>query len=162
MVSEPKLTATDVHQLIAQAGANHNLDVDLLARFLDAHPNAVVDLAARMTNVQYQSVRDYDKVRAFFIRYQDRLLYGTDTAQNSSDKGPALRREAHANWLRDWRYLNTEQTFRVPELDAPVHGLALPRDVVRKIYATNAERWYGNPWQTVESRAATPSSKESK
>ncbi len=137
-------------------------NVDRLAAFLDRYPNAVVDLAARMGQLQYQSNQDKDKIRRFFIRYQDRLLYGTDTAQNSSDKGPALRREAHANWLRDWRYLNTEQTFRVPELDAPVHGLALPRDVVRKIYATNAERWYGNPWQTVESRAATPSSKESK
>jgi hypothetical protein len=136
--------------------------VDRLAVFLDRYPNAVVDLAARMGQVQFQSNQDKDKVRRFFIRYQDRLLYGTDTAQNSSDKGPALRREAHANWLRDWRYLNTEQTFRVPELDAPVHGLALPRDVVRKIYAANAERWYGNPWHAVESRAATTSSKESK
>jgi hypothetical protein len=58
-----------------------------------------------------------------------------------------LRREAHATWLRDWRYLNTDETFRVPELDAPVRGLGLPRDVVRKIYSSNAERWFGNPWQ---------------
>ena len=121
--------------------------VDRLAAFLDRYPNAVVDLAARMGQVQFQSNQDRDKVRRFFIRYQDRLLYGTDTAQNTSDKGPELRREAHATWLRDWRYLNTEQTFKDPELDSPVHGLGLPRDVVRKIYSANAERWYGNPWR---------------
>jgi hypothetical protein len=136
--------------------------VDRVAAFLDRYPNAVVDLAARMGQVQFQSNQDEDKVRRFFIRYRDRLLYGTDTAQNASDKSPALRRETHANWLRDWRYLNTGESFKVPELDAPVHGLELPRDVIRKIYATNAERWFGNPWQAVVSRAATPSSKESK
>jgi predicted TIM-barrel fold metal-dependent hydrolase len=122
----------------------------------------VVDLAARMGQVEYQSNQDRDKVRRFFIRYQDRLLYGTDTAQNVEDKSQELRREAHENWLRDWRYLNTEQSFSVPELDAPVHGLGLPREVIRKIYSANAERWYGNPWHAAESRSAASPSRESK
>jgi hypothetical protein len=56
--------------------------VDELAKFLDAYPNATVDLAARMTQVQYQSKSDREKVRSFFIRYQDRLLYGTDLTEN--------------------------------------------------------------------------------
>ena len=46
-----------------------------LAKFLDRYPLAVVDLAARMGQVQYQSNRERAAVRAFFIRYQDRLLY---------------------------------------------------------------------------------------
>jgi predicted TIM-barrel fold metal-dependent hydrolase len=121
--------------------------VDELARFLDAHPNAVVDLAARMGQVQYQSNQDRGKVRRFFIRYQDRLLYGTDLTQEAGAKGADIRREAHEVWLRDWRYLTTGATQRVPELDAPVRGLALPRDVIRRIYATNAERWFGAAWQ---------------
>jgi hypothetical protein len=136
--------------------------VDKLAAFLDRYPNAVVDLAARMGQVQSQSNQDREKVRRFFIRYQDRLLYGTDTAQNAKDKGQELRREAHATWLRDWRYLNTKETFKDPELDAPVHGLGLPRDVVRKIYSANAERWYGNPWHAAEPHSAAPSPQVSK
>jgi len=120
--------------------------VDELAAFLDRYPNTVVDLAARMGQVQFQSNRDRGKVRRFFIRHQDRLLYGTDLTQEAGGDPGELRREAHATWLRDWRYLNTRQTFRVPELDAPVRGLGLPKSVVRKIYATNAERWFGNPW----------------
>ena len=131
--------------------------VDRLAAFLDRYPNSVVDLAARMGQVQFQSNQDRDKVRRFFIRYQDRLLYGTDTAQNAGDKSRDVRREAHENWLRDWRYLNTGQTFKVPELDAPVHGLGLPRDVIRKIYAANAERWYGDPWHASEAGSAARS-----
>jgi hypothetical protein len=121
--------------------------VDELAAFLDRYPNAVVDLAARMGQVQFQSNRHRGKVRRFFIRYQDRLLYGTDLTQEEGGDPRELRQEAHATWLRDWRYLNTDQSFSVPELDSPVRGLGLPRSVVRKIYSSNAERWFGNPWR---------------
>jgi hypothetical protein len=34
--AQPKLTDADVHELIARAGANHNLDVDLLASVVQA------------------------------------------------------------------------------------------------------------------------------
>ena len=121
--------------------------VDELATFLDRYPNTVVDLAARMGQVQFQSNRDRDKVRRFFVRYHDRLLYGSDLTQEQGGDPGELRREAHATWLRDWRYLNTSQRFRVPELDAPVRGLGLPKSVVRKIYSANAERWFGSPWR---------------
>ncbi|MDE2220580.1 MAG: amidohydrolase family protein, partial [Gammaproteobacteria bacterium] len=121
--------------------------VDELARFLDAHPDAVVDLAARMGQVQYQSNRNRVKVRHFFVRYQDRLLYGTDLTQEPGVDAAAIRRQAHAVWMRDWLYLSTASVQRVPELDAPVRGLALPRAVLRKIYAGNAERWFGAAWK---------------
>jgi Amidohydrolase len=124
--------------------------VDRLAAFLDRYPNTVVDLAARMGQVQYQSNLDPGKVRGFFIHYQDRLLYGTDLSQDPGANPQELRREAHATWLRDWRYLATSATFRVPELDAPVHGLSLPKDVLLKIYSGNAERWFGDPWHPSE------------
>jgi hypothetical protein len=130
--------------------------VDKLAAFLDRYPNAVVDLAARMGQLQYQSNQDLAKVRRFFIRYQDRLLYGTDLSQDPDADPQEVRRDAHETWLRDWQYLATGRTFRVPELDAPVHGLSLPRSVLKKVYSGNAERWFGNPW-----RAPLPHSQSS-
>ena len=63
-------------------------DVDRLGAFLDRFPDAVVDLAARMTQVQYQSLRNRGKVRDFFIRYQDRLLYGGDLTQEPAPIRP--------------------------------------------------------------------------
>jgi hypothetical protein len=117
-----------------------------LARFLDRYPSAVVDLAARMGQVQYQSNRDHAAVRAFFIRYQDRLLYGTDLTQDASAEPGTMRKEAHARWLSDWIYFNTAQTQRVAELDAPVPGLGLPRGVIDKLYHRNAERVFGAVW----------------
>ncbi len=117
-----------------------------LGAFLDRYPNAVVDVAARMGQVQFQSNQNLDAVRLFFIKYQDRLLYGTDLTQDPGADASQVKREAHEKWLADWRYLNTGETQRVPELDAPVHGLALPRDAIQKIYSRNAERWFGTVW----------------
>ena len=124
--------------------------VDVLAAFLDAHPKATVDLAARMTQVQYQSKADRDKVRRFFLRYQDRLLYGTDltespvTAADRAQNPPILpgqfKQEADQFWRSDWTYLATAGTQHVEAIAADVPGLALSRDVIDKIYYRNARR----------------------
>jgi len=120
-------------------------DVDRIAAFLDRFPNASVDMAARMSQVQYQSVRNYDKVRNFFIRYQDRLLYGTDLTLNPGEAGTdeqkaEFKRSAHETWTQDWRYLATPASQRVEIIKADVPGLALPRAVIDKVYYTNAVR----------------------
>lgn len=115
-------------------------DVDRLGAFLDRFPDATVDLAARMSQVQYQSLRDRAKVRDFFIRYQDRLLYGTDLTVNPDADPAEFRQSAHAVWTADWRYLATDGTQRVDTLKADVRGLALPREVIDKLYYRNAVR----------------------
>lgn len=120
-------------------------DVDRIAAFLDRFPNANVDMAARMSQVQYQSVHDLDKVRNFFIKYQDRLLYGTDLTLNpdeasSAEKLAEFKRSAHEVWTQDWRYLATGESQRVEVIKADVPGLALPREVIDKIYYRNSAR----------------------
>jgi predicted TIM-barrel fold metal-dependent hydrolase len=120
--------------------ASLEYDVDRIAAFLDRFPNASVDMAARMSQVQYQSVRDFEKVRGFFIKYQDRLLYGTDLTINPGDDPAQFKQEAHGFWTRDWRYLATDESQRVEMIKADVKGLALPRAVIDKIYLLNAER----------------------
>lgn len=115
-------------------------DVDRIAAFLDRFPNASVDMAARMSQVQYQSVRDFDKVRNFIITYQDRLVYGTDLTINPGDKPEEFKQEAHGFWTRDWRYLATGESQNVDVIKADVKGLALPRAVIDKIYYSNAQR----------------------
>jgi predicted TIM-barrel fold metal-dependent hydrolase len=127
--------------------------VDELARFLDRFPNANVDLAARMSNLQVQSNASYDKVRAFMIKYQDRLLYGTDlkisppqgraTTQDAMDGD--FESEADAFWRSDWRYLATPLSQRVDAINADARGLALPRSVIDKIYGSNARRIFHLP-----------------
>ena len=125
--------------------------VDELARFLDRYPNTVVDLAARMSNLQVQSNADLDKVRAFFVKYQDRILYGTDLTDSAPEPGaraqnpPAsddFAKEADKVWRADWRYLATPLAQRVDAIDADARGLALPKAVIDKIYWANARRFF--------------------
>jgi len=119
--------------------------VDEAAKFLDTYPNANIELAARMTQIQYQSTRDYAKVRNFFIKYQDRIMYGTDLTLNPGDDPAEFRSEAHKYWLSDWTYLATGGTQHIKDIAADPKGLALPKAVIDKIYYTNARREYSDP-----------------
>ena len=113
--------------------------VEQLAKFLDTYPQAVVDLAARMTNVQAQSSEHHDAVREFFIRYQDRILYATDLTQGAEGPATEVAQEAATRWRSDWKYLATAEPQQVEDLRREVRGLALPRAVIDKIYYTNAQ-----------------------
>ncbi|WDS37866.1 amidohydrolase family protein [Pseudoxanthomonas sp.] len=137
VAAHPQLKFVGAHM------ASLEYDVDVLAAFLDRYPNATVDLAARMSQVQYQSIRNREKVRDFFIRYQDRLMYGTDLTQAPDADPVVFKAEAHAYWSSDWRYLATGQSQRIEMLKADVPGLALPREVIDKIYYRNAVREFG-------------------
>ncbi|GJI89693.1 hypothetical protein [Duganella hordei] len=136
----PDLRFTGVHL------ASLEWDVDRLARFLDAHPGVNVDVAARIGQLQYQSQRDRKRVRAFLIKYQDRLMYGSDLAQSAEQDDAGFVADVDTVWRRDWRYFVTADSFAVPELDRPVRGLALPRAVVDKLYRINAEKAYPRAW----------------
>ena len=124
--------------------------IDELAKLFDKYPNATADLAARMTQVQYQSNQDRDKVRQFFLKYQDRLLYGTDLtedpldpharAQNPPADGTPFETEADKFWRSDWLYLATGESQHIEAIKADVKGLGLPKSVIDKIYYTNAHR----------------------
>jgi len=139
----PHLTFVGAHM------ASLEWSVDALAKFLDRFPNANVDLAARMTQVQYQSNRDYEKVRNFFLKYQDRLIYGTDLTLSPPDpkaraQNPPVQsdfaKEADDFWRSDWIYLATPDSQHIDAIGADARGLGLPRSVIDKIYYTNAHR----------------------
>jgi predicted TIM-barrel fold metal-dependent hydrolase len=144
VAKHPKLIFIGAHM------ASLEWSVDRLASFFDKYPNATADLAARLTQVQYQSHADRQKVRDFFIKYQDRLLYGTDLtenppdpnarAQNPPSDGKSFAAEADGFWRSDWLYLATDQVQHIDAIKADVQGLALPKSVIDKIYYTNAHR----------------------
>jgi predicted TIM-barrel fold metal-dependent hydrolase len=144
VAKHPKLIFIGAHM------ASLEWSVDELSKFFDSYPNATADLAARMTQVQYQSDADREKVRQFFIKYQDRLLYGTDLtenppdpharAQNPPDNGSGFEKEADDFWRSDWIYLATSDTQHIDAIKADVQGLALPKSVIDKIYYTNAHK----------------------
>ena len=137
----PELTFIGAHL------ASLEWSVDEISRFLDRFPNASVDLAERLSHIQQQSLTDYESVRDFFIKYQDRILYGTDFQQLEDSDPAELRKTMYERLLLDWKYLNTNEIMSVPELDDPVKGLYLEKSVIDKIYRLNAERIFPDAWK---------------
>ncbi len=123
-------------------------DVDRIGDFLDRYPHASVDLAARLVYLKLQSSVDREKVRRFFIKYQDRILYGSDVARGKDQSDARFVEEIYTAWLADWRFLTGEAALHSPDFKAEFRGLALPRGVIDKIYSGNARRVFPAAWPT--------------
>jgi len=113
--------------------------IDELAKRLDAFPLMSVDLAERICHLQYQSVQNWEKVYNFIIKYQDRLLYGTDI---QSFGLPEEKKLAHELWMQDWIYFVSDGIMSSPSVVQEFRGMRLPKPVVDKIYSQNARRIY--------------------
>ena len=110
-------------------------NLDDLAGHLDKYPNFAVDIAARMP---YFEMQPREKMIAFITKYQDRLIYATDT-EFSGEPDPAIR-HIESVYANDWRYFATGDTLAYK--GKPVKGLNLPEVVLRKIYHDNAAKWF--------------------
>ena len=110
--------------------ANDGEDLVEVGRWLDAYPNMYVDIDARISELGRQPY----SARRFFLKYQDRIMFGTDTAPN---------REAY--WIY-YRFLETDDEYFDPAGGHHrqgfwmIYGVFLPRDVLEKLYFKNAER----------------------
>lgn len=112
--------------------ANYPEDLGYVAGFLDSHPNAVVDLSARIDELGRQPY----SARELLIRYQDRVLFGVDMP---------VRADIYRAYFR---FLETrDEYFEYPDYVGRwghcrwrIHGLGLPDETLRKIYSENARR----------------------
>ena len=130
----------DVPWVGAHMGGNPE-DLNCLQGFLDRHPNLMLDCSATRWMVREISARR-DPARDFFIRNQDRILFGSD--QVSGDERGfdflASRFWAHRK-LWETAYVGTTPILDpdLPIESQPVlRGLALPDDVLQKLYHDNA------------------------
>ncbi len=107
-------------------------DVREVAAFLDAFPNAFVDTAGRHADLERQPD---DGVRAFFIEYQDRILYGTDWEVDEQTFSPHPAERA--------RQIEEVRRRFEPVYQYYEDQLALPPKALRKFYWENAARLFG-------------------
>ncbi len=112
--------------------ANWPENLDYVSHLLDTLPNVMVEFGAREAELGRQPRR----AREFFIKYQDRIMFGTD---NGMDE--AMYRN-HFRWLETgdeyfdyWGYPGQGRW--------KIYGLDLPDVVLEKIYHKNAERMFG-------------------
>lgn len=131
-------------------------DLERAARFFDAHPTVHFDLTPGI-EMLYNMSHDVDATRDFFLKYADRIVYGTDIASNMTVE------EGHVRAGIVYRWLESEDTFRVPETvdfllgkpeDGIIRGLSLPDDVLKKIYHGNFTRLAGEAPQPLNTERA--------
>jgi predicted TIM-barrel fold metal-dependent hydrolase len=111
-------------------------DVDEIAKRFDRYPNFAVDTAAR---VHYLTIQPREKVRAFLMKYQDRVVYGTDNDLQPEMDTTQRMELWKSRYTNDWKYFATDETFAYN--GRSIRGLNLPPAVLRKLYHDNAVKW---------------------
>ena len=122
-------------------------DLDTLQKRLDRYPHYIIDSSATKWMVRAIACQDVSRVRDFFIRNQDRILFGSDLVV-----GDKYNYDHYASrWWTHQKLWETDYNGESPidDPDAPggvprLVGLNLPADVLEKLYRGNANRWlYG-------------------
>lgn len=102
-----------------------------VADMLDRHANYNIDISARISELGRQPY----SARRFFMRYSDRILFGTDA-------GPSL--DAYHTYFRflesDDEYFSYDGRPIPTQGRWAIYGLYLPDEILQKVYRTNALR----------------------
>lgn len=106
-------------------------NLDYVGEQLDRYPNMYIDTAARFSELG----RVPYSARKFFIKYQNRILFGTDSTPLN-----------YSEYTTAFRFLETDDEcfYHHDEKDYPgqgrwyIYGISLPDKVLKKIYYTNA------------------------
>lgn len=130
LATNPQLRMVGVHL------GSMEKDFDEIARHLDRYPNFAIDTAGRM---EYLMLAPREKVRSFLIKYQDRVLYGTDLDVSPDANIQEILKDWRSAYARDWMFLASDQM--VAYNGRKIRGLNLPKPVLRKIFRSNAQHW---------------------
>lgn len=109
--------------------ANWPENLDAVSTWLDKYPNMYVEFGARQAELGRQPRR----AGKFFVDYQDRILFGTDSEPEEA---------MYANYFR---WLETADEY-FPYWGYPgqgrweIYGLELPDTILEKVYHTNVEK----------------------
>jgi hypothetical protein len=119
-------------------------DLTPVDAWLDSHPNFHVDTSAR---VGFIGRHPPEQARAFFIKHQDRVIFGTDLIlgwQPYSDGDPGDQAEYQRDYDEHRRFFATnERQVSFPDFPRSgrwrVDALGLPPDVLSKLYSGNIQ-----------------------
>jgi predicted TIM-barrel fold metal-dependent hydrolase len=124
LARHPKTTFIGAHF------GNNVEDLAMVSEWLDAYPNLHVDIDARISELGRQPYT----ARKFLMKYQDRIMFGTDTTP---------RREAFRIYYRfletDDEYFDCAESHHLQGFWM-IYGVFLPKEVLEKIYYKNAEK----------------------
>ena len=118
-------------------------DVAEVAKRFDVYPNFAVDMSARLLDLALQ---DAETVRAFFLKYPDRVLFGADmgtwglASSKTAEHLAGAMQYMTSSYEEHFRYLEQSGPMTIRERE--VTGIGLPPDVLEQVYRANARHWY--------------------
>ncbi|UJH90188.1 amidohydrolase family protein [Antarcticibacterium sp. 1MA-6-2] len=116
--------------------------IEEVAKRLERYPNTLTDLAERVVHLQLQAKNNREAVREFCIKYQDKIIYGTDVIDDGSLSGIEVADRFEHLWDFHYAFFSTGQKMKAPEFEGEFFGLDLPDEVIEKIFYYNAKKTY--------------------
>jgi predicted TIM-barrel fold metal-dependent hydrolase len=115
-------------------------DLEYLGGLLDRHENLYVDISSRVPELGRQPFT----ARKFFIRYQDRILFGTDGGYALDENGLWPAKKYFRTYFEFLETTNEYFEYPLWGINKQgrwrVYGIDLPDQVLKKIYHVNAEK----------------------
>jgi predicted TIM-barrel fold metal-dependent hydrolase len=126
---------------------NYPEDLAYVDACLDRYPNFYVDTCARIGEIGRHPV---EEVRAFFLKHQDRVVFGTDwvlgwDASPDEDVEQELMATVKRSYDAHWRFFETDER-QIEYPGFPIQGrwkvdaIALPGEVLEKLYVRKGQR----------------------
>jgi hypothetical protein len=129
-------------------------DPDRVSRMLDQYPNLVIETAARIPEIGRHPPA---RMREFFLRYRDRIMFGTDfqlgsdgsLVLGSAGRNPDPPERIPVFYEAHFRYFETaDRDFPHPtpiQGNWTIDGIDLPHEVLEFLYWRNAARVFSLP-----------------
>ncbi len=125
----PETTFVVAH--IGSCGEN----LSIVDAMMEKYPNMYIDIAARLSEVGRQPYT----ARKFFLKYPDRIMFGTDFEANQD---PEVFYPPYFRFLETYdEYFDYMGEPRNKDYGTwKIYGIGLPDDILKKIYNENARR----------------------
>lgn len=123
IAQNPKTTFIVAH------GGSYSENLGQVGKWLDHYPNMHIDIAARLAEFGRQPYTS----RAFFNKYQDRILFGTDFGPGNYNRTIYYEFLETFNEYFDYSASPGQGRWKI-------YGIGLDNEVLEKVYSKNAQR----------------------
>ncbi|MBD3190477.1 MAG: amidohydrolase family protein, partial [Candidatus Heimdallarchaeota archaeon] len=121
--------------------------LDNLGRWLDKYPNLYVDTASAKWMARAFS-QQKEKAKKFFIKYSNRVLFGTDMVSGRTDREPLPNYyyNRYLTFQALWETAVEGLKMPIPDPEnnneTKINGLDLPLNVLKKLYWENGKQLF--------------------
>lgn len=134
----PEITFIHAHYCSA---IFRGINLDQCGELLDNHPNLYIDLSMGGGIARYHRyfAEDLEKVKNFILKYQDRILFGSDIILDESS-------QKEAPWIYQRikcdidLHQKSQYTCQFGEKEKIHQGFNLSKDILRKLYFDNPKK----------------------